>query len=934
MNPTLFNTMCMSLALSVAAASQTTAADIVAASGQQLTPARAKAMSDFKAINTQSNFSNHIDGRIGRVYGKAFSTGATTQSSARNFINQHIDMWGLTADELIEKGPFADGHHTQLIGYMPEVDAYKFTGHYYTQVKQGVPVFRSKLVLLVRNQENNPLVLASSALHDLSAYQPDAAVMRLAVDQNRIIANATNEFKGRIQIIETERVIFAGSESDPHAPVLADSTMISIDGFQKYQIVTDASTGEIIFQENLIHTLDIVGNASAMATEGIGADFCEAEVLQPLPHLWVQAGGVMALTDVNGDFTIANPGVTPINVTAGLSGKWFEVSDFLTSVTSDTETVTPPGPANLVLNPLNNDEIIRSQVNAYIEANKVRDFAVAANPSYPTLQNESFPIVTNRTDGFCPGNAWYDPQLESINFCLSGAQYPNTAWSSVVQHEYGHHLVNAGGSGQGQYGEGMGDVMSTIILDDPRLGQGFFGSCAGSLRNADNNMQYPCNDAAHTCGQLISGCVWSTREVLVVTEPANYTQILNYLAVNSILVHSGSTISPQITIDWLTLDDDDANIGNGTPHYAEIAAGFGAHNMDAPELTLVNINPVSLPVFVSPDGTSTSTVEITNVAGTLDPTSPTLMVDTGSGFNPYPMSQLSATEFMASFPSSDCGSEVNYYITAQDVGGTTQVSPQGAPLNTYSAISAGSASEIVFSDNAETDLGWVVSGDAGSSASGRWERAIPGGDGSRGDNPTDFDGSGRCFVTGNGSAGSNTDVDGGSTILTSPVMDASNNPMLSYARWYDNTGSGTGAAPGADTFVVQVSDNAGSSWVTLETVGPNSSESSGGWFTREYVVADIPGIVANNQFRVRFTASDNGDGSVIEAAVDSINLLVIDCSTCPADLSGDGTLDFFDVSAFLSAFSAGNPAADFTGDGIYNFFDVSAFLSAFSAGCP
>jgi FG-GAP repeat len=55
---------------------------------------------------------------------------------------------------------------------------------------------------------------------------------------------------------------------------------------------------------------------------------------------------------------------------------------------------------------------------------------------------------------------------------------------------------------------------------------------------------------------------------------------------------------------------------------------------------------------------------------------------------------------------------------------------------------------------------------------------------------------------------------------------------------------------------------------------------------------------------------------------------------CPADLSGDGALNFFDVSAFLTAFGAGDAAADFTGDGVFNFFDVSAFLIAFAEGCP
>jgi len=47
-----------------------------------------------------------------------------------------------------------------------------------------------------------------------------------------------------------------------------------------------------------------------------------------------------------------------------------------------------------------------------------------------------------------------------------------------------------------------------------------------------------------------------------------------------------------------------------------------------------------------------------------------------------------------------------------------------------------------------------------------------------------------------------------------------------------------------------------------------------------------------------------------------------------------GQLDFFDVSAFLSLFTANDPAADLNGDGAFNFFDVSTFLSVFSAGCP
>tara|TARA_R110002072_G_scaffold42064_10_gene117872 strand:- start:1028 stop:2308 length:1281 start_codon:yes stop_codon:yes gene_type:complete len=57
------------------------------------------------------------------------------------------------------------------------------------------------------------------------------------------------------------------------------------------------------------------------------------------------------------------------------------------------------------------------------------------------------------------------------------------------------------------------------------------------------------------------------------------------------------------------------------------------------------------------------------------------------------------------------------------------------------------------------------------------------------------------------------------------------------------------------------------------------------------------------------------------------------CLADRADLDGNGVLDFFDVSAFLDAFGAQDPAADFTDDGAFDFFDVSDFLDAFATSC-
>ncbi len=55
----------------------------------------------------------------------------------------------------------------------------------------------------------------------------------------------------------------------------------------------------------------------------------------------------------------------------------------------------------------------------------------------------------------------------------------------------------------------------------------------------------------------------------------------------------------------------------------------------------------------------------------------------------------------------------------------------------------------------------------------------------------------------------------------------------------------------------------------------------------------------------------------------------------PADFAEPfGELNFFDVSEFLSAFTAQDASADLNSDNVWNFFDVSAFLSAYSNGCP
>ncbi|MHC4970696.1 MAG: hypothetical protein ACYTF4_19060, partial [Planctomycetota bacterium] len=478
--------------------------------------------------------------------------------------------------------------------------------------------------------------------------------------------------------------------------------------------------------------------------------------------------------------------------------------------------------------------------------------------------------------------------------------------------EYGHHLVAAGGSGQGAYGEGMSDVISVLILDAPEIGVGFFGDCGGSLRNADNSCQYDpdscstCGSEIHACGNLLSGCVWSTRENLVVTEPVDYLTILSDLAINSILLHTGSSITSSITVDFLTLDDDDADILNGTPHYIEINSGFADHGLAGPSVLLAFDFPSGLPEMTAPGGGTTIS----------------LFVDSGGGFVEIPMTEITPNVYRAVFPAVACGTQISYYFSAETTGGDTAVWPANAPLDSLVAFS-GTGTAAVLTDDFEADLGWSVT-DSGITDGG-WERAIPIDNGTcdRGNPGADADGSGMCFVTDNDSTPlCNSDVDHGSTTLTSPIMDASQPGFISYRRWYSNA---QGDWPLQDIFVVEVSEDGGAGWVTLETVGPDGPEVDGGWMQKTFWLGDF--IAPTSQFRIRFIASDTDPPSLIEAGVDGVELSAVTCTLAPpSDHTGDGVIGVEDLVAVITTWNA--PSA-----GVEELLGVLANLGT-AAGTP
>ena len=363
--------------------------------------------------------------------------------------------------------------------------------------------------------------------------------------------------------------------------------------------------------------------------------------------------------------------------------------------------------------------------------------------------------------------------------------------------------------------------------------------------------------------------------------------------------------------------------------------------------------PNGRPELIDPQGGTAVRVEVAASCGaTVDPGTALLHYDIGQGFVTVPMQLVSKNVYDAVFGAIECGLKVSYYVSIQTTSGATFTDPPGAPGETFSVLSA---NEIIVQsqDDLEADTGWVVGAPGDNAVTGVWERVDPVGTAAQPDDDhTPVPGT-MCFVTGQCAPGcglGDNDVDGGQTTLTTPTIDLSAMPeaRIGYWRWYSND---TGADPNADVFVVEVSNDNGSTWTNVETVGPSGPQTSGGWFFHGFKVTDF--VLPTAQMRLRFIASDEGLGSLVEAAVDDFTVSEVLCEPPPstADLNGDGCTDSKDLTILLGAWCSAvndpnppsppcencNPAilclVDISGaamvpDGCVDAFDLAKLLAA------
>jgi hypothetical protein len=260
----------------------------------------------------------------------------------------------------------------------------------------------------------------------------------------------------------------------------------------------------------------------------------------------------------------------------------------------------------------------------------------------------------------------------------------------------------------------------------------------------------------------------------------------------------------------------------------QVANAWTAVGVSVPGPSLVFDYPDGIPTLLLPDQDKIFDVVVSGMLGGIPvPNSGQIHYSLdGSSYVTEDMISMTPTRYRATIPAAACGSQYRFYFSADETEAGTFYDPD--PSSPFVAIVADSEI-VIFEDNFETDKGWTVSGDAGD---GQWTRGVPVGGGDRGDPPTDFDGSGNCYLTDN--VDDNSDVDDGTTLLDSPIFDLSDgDARIAYARWYSND---YGNAPLSDVMKIYISNNGGGNWTLAETIGP-VAQASGGWYEYSFWAA-------------------------------------------------------------------------------------------------
>lgn len=340
--------------------------------------------------------------------------------------------------------------------------------------------------------------------------------------------------------------------------------------------------------------MNITGTLMAYVADGPGPN--GPLVNRPLSGALVQVqGGGSSYTDAGGNFSI--PATTSVSVSVTVD---FSQGERLGSLTPTqgtplrlTATMTPGIPRTLQLLGPAAAEFDVAQTTAFHLTDRVARYVRQAHilgndPALAGLDQLAITVNDQPFMGQC--NAAFSPGRMLFSASIGGAGgCPNMAFSTVVEHEWGHALDFAfGGIGDSDLAEGWADTVANFFTGQPLIGENFLGP-GQHVRDATNTAQYP-NGPAHQGGLVWMGGNWKLRQALITAMGATAGRDHAETLVLGSLTANASSIVDALR-ELYILDDNDGNLNNGTPNCQLLFDAFTVnHNIPAP-VTSCSSNP-------------------------------------------------------------------------------------------------------------------------------------------------------------------------------------------------------------------------------------------------------------------------------------------------------------------------------------------------------
>ena len=562
-----------------------------------------------------------------RTEGLGLVTSARMESIARDFMLQNQDLFPFPQDEieLVPEGTVEVG------GYFWHVQ--------FQYVRNGVPVEGARIVFRVNNGN-----LVQFGMENVS---PEAAVDTVPSFANdtawEILGGYIGGFYDKDEVLESGKLIilpvvpsgdtgeFRGTVGRGMEYRLCYELVFHRDGVMgTWKARIDAHTGEILSF--------VDANKYGAVTGGIYPNSnLDTEVVRPLPFITV-TNSTTKTCDAGGNYSF-----TAGTATASIKGKYVSVTD--SCGTSSLSTTTSPG--DLAFNKSSGTDCTTPGVggsgnthaarSTYFHLTLLKERALGFLPSNSWLSS----ALTDKVNLSQTCNAYWSGSY--VAFFKSGGGCSNTGeLPTVFLHEAGHGLDSNDGSADSTVGssESYGDGMALLQTHDSCVGTNFIpgNKCSGygdacttctGIRDADyakhssntpakpsqlsassgfhcsvdSSYPGPCGYEGHCESYIMSEVIWDLGYRDLVSTGGLDANTAWYVAdrlfylsrpssVESYTCSSVSSTNGCGTGNWFTtfrsIDDDDGNLTNGTPHGASIYAAFSRHSTACTSVTGYN----------------------------------------------------------------------------------------------------------------------------------------------------------------------------------------------------------------------------------------------------------------------------------------------------------------------------------------------------------